>query len=409
LGGISIITIGCKVNQAESQELAAQLVERGYDLQTDPAGADVCVVNTCCVTGESDHKSRKAIGRALRGAAKVVATGCMVDAGTCTLDPRVVRVCRDRKDLLADLIADIARPNPSTGVTSARSRAFVKIQDGCDRRCSYCIVPQARGASRSRSPEIAIHMVEHAVERGSAEIVLTGVNLADYREPGGGGLGQLIGRLTAVGGLGRLRLSSLEVDLLDPSLLEALLADPRVCPHFHLPLQSGDPTILRAMHRRYSATQYLETVELIREHRSDAAITTDVMVGFPGEGEAEFENTLSLLRDIRPARTHVFRFSARPGTLAATLPGMVDDATKARRAAVLRQMARSWQEGFVAQQVGTVREVVLIDTGKGEEGTGLTENYVSMDVRGLNGRKAGELLQVRVTGAKGVRAEGEAV
>ncbi|MHB8781256.1 MAG: MiaB/RimO family radical SAM methylthiotransferase [Candidatus Geothermincolia bacterium] len=405
MGKIAIITLGCKVNRSESDELSGELAALGYSVQADPAGADLCVVHTCTVTGESDSKSRKAVRRARSEGIPVIATGCMIQAGGMAEMPGVLQMREGTKDLM-ERIADYAgAPTRHPKPFQARSRAFLKVQDGCDRHCSYCIVPRARGGSRSRAADGIFALARRSLAAGCRELVLTGVNLMDY-DYRGMRLAELLDGLASLEGLGRIRLSSLEPDALTPESLTRLLRNPSVCPHLHLPLQSGSDRVLAAMQRGYDVAGFCELVSAARSAVPHVAITTDVMVGFPGEDEADVAGTLSVMEKLKFARAHAFRYSRREQTAAASMPGQIAADSKAERAARVRAQGLRLQEDFVKAQVGEVRQAVLISRVE-EEWRGLTENYVSVELKHHAPMRAGELCRVRVTGAAGLKALGE--
>ncbi len=410
MANIAIITLGCKVNQAESEGLALALSEQGFHLTRDLQGANLCVVNTCAVTAEGDRKSRKAVGKALREGIPVIATGCTVqtDPSSFPLAPGLQLVPNTAKERIPDLIAELGLKPALGGQCDEvlRTRAVIKVQDGCDRGCAYCIVPQARGRSRSLARPAIDRAVGRALHRGAAELVLTGVNLGDYGRDNGGTLGELIRELTAKPDIGRVRLSSLEIDHLQGELLQEVARNPKVCKHFHLPLQSGDDGILGAMGRLYGMREVMDVVSHLRESSPEVAITLDVMVGFPGEGEAEFANTLRAIAELRPSKLHVFQYSPRPGTPAAALAQEIGAAEKAERARRARLVGLRLQERFVQAQVGTRTEVAILET-RGREGTvGLTGNYVKVLLEAEGRKPVGGLARVRISGARGCLALG---
>lgn len=361
----ALSTLGCKVNQYEAQALREQFQSLGWTERPFRNGADVCVINTCVVTAEADEKCRREVRRARRAnpAARVIVTGCAAgaDAERWRRLPGVDAVLT--REQMVDLPAVLQGITPPPGdvfrwsVTrfDAHARAFLKIEDGCDAGCAYCIVPRARGPVRSRPlPDIAREAARLAAA-GYREIVLTGVHLGHY------GRG-LIPRLTltdavraalAAPGLARLRLSSIEALELSDELIDIAAesfgigrgeADednaPALCPHFHVPLQSGDDGILRAMNRRYTSAQFLEVLDRARRRLDRPALTTDVMVGFPGETDDAFENTLRLCRAAGFSRIHAFPFSPRPGTPAADMPRRITAPVVRERLARLESLAR---------------------------------------------------------------------
>ena len=371
----AIVNLGCKVNQSEVDAAARLLRARGVTVVGGYDPADLVLVNTCTVTAEADAKSRAAVRRARRvnPGAEIVVTGCSVQTGRdafAALDPAARLIDNRAKDgLLAELEALVAIPDgPGAPVAGAlptlsgvelatavddrnvaeRTRAFVKVQDGCSFFCTYCIIPTARGPERSLPPETVLADVRRALAAGHREIVLTGINIGTYdggwseRGPRGSHraatltLGGLIRRLLDETEVERIRLSSIEPQHVDDELLDVWRASGGRClPHFHLPLQSGDDGVLRRMGRRYDSAGYAATVARVRAAIPGVAIHGDVIVGFPTEDERAWERSLAFIRGIGFAGLHVFRYSARPGTAAIRMAGAVDEPTKKRRAAEL--------------------------------------------------------------------------
>ncbi len=405
---IAIITLGCKVNQAESEELAGALAARGYLVSRELDRASICVINTCTVTSEGDHKSRKAVAKALRAGIPVIATGCTVETAPGSLgeSENLQLVTNDLKHRIPQLIEErqLRRGRAGDAETLLRSRAAIKIQDGCDGACSYCIVPAARGRSRSL-PRTAIDAaVEAATRRGAAELVLTGVNLGDFGMDNDSSLTDLVRELTGRGDVGRIRLSSLELEHLRDDLLAEVRDNPKVCKHLHLPLQSGDAKILKAMRRSYTPREVIEKLAGLRSSVRELAVTLDILVGFPGEGEGEFQNTLEVIRELAPAKLHVFPYSPRPGTEAASLPHQVDQRVKRERAWRARQLGSELQRRFVEAQVGTLAEIAVLASGREGETTGLTGNYVRVMVDHGGQKLSGGLEMVNIRGARGFTA-----
>lgn len=396
----AIVNLGCKVNQSE-MEAAARLLRAGGVRLVEPAQpADLVVVNTCTVTAVADEKSRSAVRRARRANADatIIVTGCSVAVDRATfehLDPGARLVDNEGKAaLLAELGALVAIPAddpsldaPMPTLSGAeridgaaddraaveRTRAFVKVQDGCSFHCTYCIIPRARGPERSLAPEVVLGEVRRAVARGHREVVLTGINIGTYdggwSERGFRGrheraaltLAGLVGRILAETEVERLRISSIEPQHVDDELLDACAAGaPRTMPHVHLPLQAGDDGILRRMGRRYGTAEYATTVARIRAALPGAAVHADVMTGFPGEDDAAFDRSVAFLRELRLAGLHVFRYSGRPGTPATRMIGQVPEPVKRTRSAALLDLAAALRATRVADRVGE-RASVLVE------------------------------------------------
>jgi threonylcarbamoyladenosine tRNA methylthiotransferase MtaB len=405
----AIANLGCKVNQSEMESASRLLRERGVDIVERDAPADLVVVNTCTVTAVADAKSRQAVRRARRTNpdAEIVVTGCAVEVGGdafAALDGAARLVGNRSKDRLltelADLVGDPGqpadggprrRPLPTlSGVeiegisdsraAAERTRAFVKVQDGCSFFCTYCIIPAARGPERSLSPETVMEDVRRALRAGHREVVLTGINIGTYdggwSERGFRGshtrsaltLAGLVHRLVDETTVERLRLSSIEPQHVDDELLRAWSdASPRTLPHVHLPLQSGDDGVLRRMGRRYTSGDYARVVERVRAVIPGVAVHADVIVGFPTEDDAAWRRSLDFIRSIEFAGIHVFRYSARPGTAAIRMAGHVDEAAKKRRAAELLAVASDARARWAAGRVGAESEVLFetrLDDGR---------------------------------------------
>jgi threonylcarbamoyladenosine tRNA methylthiotransferase MtaB len=364
----SVGFLGCKVSQTDAQELRERLAADGH---VESAGeTDVAVVNTCCVTHEAVRKSRQAVRRAARGAGRVYVTGCAANLRGGALDglPANVLVVRRTsaaaQDMVAGDVGAIGCVNAEVGLD--RVRAFVKVQDGCSFSCSFCVIPDVRGASRSRSAAAVLAEIRRRVAQGHREVVLTGINLGCYRDRAAGyDLPRLIREAGAISGLARLRLSSIEVNHLTDELVDAMVETPGVSRHLHVPLQSGDDHVLEAMGRRYTVETYLRRVA-----RADGFnITTDVIVGFPTEDRTAFENTLRTVRAAGITAVHVFPYSPRPGTKTAG-EDPVAPSEKKRRSARLREAAAAACRRHWGSKIGRA-DLVLVD----RPGRGYGDDY----------------------------------
>ena len=354
--------LGCKVSFADAQAIRERLLADGHDEVAE--GGEIQVVNTCCVTHEAVSKSRQAASRAARSARSVYLTGCASNLEGAFGDaaPNVVVTGRTGAEAAAFVAADVG----AIGCVTAehrldRVRAFVKIQDGCSFSCAFCVIPLVRGATRSRTAEAVLGEIRRRVAQGHREIVLTGVNLGCFRDRAAGyTLARLVREAGSLPGVERLRLSSIEVNHVDDALVSALLETPTVSPHLHVPLQSGDDGVLRAMGRRYSASQFERRLAPL----SGLNVTTDVIVGFPAEDDAAFERTLSLVERLGMTKVHVFPYSPRPGTRTATEDTVAREA-KRDRGTRLRALSdelcrRRWQA-----RVGTTDRVLVDRPGRG--------------------------------------------
>ena len=396
--------LGCKVNAYETEAMQQQLEERGYEIVPFDQKADVYIINTCSVTNIADRKSRQMLHRAkkLNPEAVVVAAGCYVQVASDALkedDSVDIIVGNNNKARLADIleeymkdrqgdeggyVLDIARAREYEELHVSRlgehTRAFIKVQDGCNQFCSYCIIPYARGRVRSRKPEEVEAEVKGLVARGYREVVLTGIHLSSYGtehmegSPVKGGdwdsgpLWDLIERIHRVEGLERIRLGSLEPRIITREFAEKLAGLPEFCPHFHLSLQSGCDATLKRMNRHYTTEDYLRRCGILREIFDHPAITTDVIAGFPGETEEEFEETRRFLETVRFYEMHVFKYSKRQGTRAAVMEDQVSEQVKARRSDVLleleKTMSREYRERFAGSRVSVLFEEAAEIGGK---------------------------------------------
>jgi len=380
---IALDTVGCKLNQAETQFLARQFAEAGYRLVTPDDGADVYVLNTCTVTHVADGKCRRLLKSARRRnpGALVVAIGCYAQRARRELSQiKGVDLVLDnsqKMDLLPRLEQSgrLIHPADEAGPTHAdfRTRAFIKVQDGCNNFCAYCIVPLVRGREKSLPIEQVVDEVRHRVAGGYKEVVLTGTEIGAYDDKGIG-LKELLRRILEETGVARLRLSSLQPREITPGLIK-LWQDQRLCRHFHLSLQSGSGAVLERMKRRYTTADYRRAVASIREAVPGVAITTDVIVGFPGETDDEFEESYNFCKQMNFARIHVFSYSPRPGTKAADMPHQVEDKTKRERSrrllALGRACIRNFRKGFLGKTM-----LVLWEKETGGVWSGLTDNYI---------------------------------
>lgn len=392
---VSILTLGCRVNQSESSIIEGTLKQSGVTIVNLNEKPEYCVVNTCTVTAKSDYNSRQLIRRAARAGAKVIVTGCYSQLRNDEAKglPGVWKVIENGRKL--DVIGEITgcKSPPFYGYYS-RSRPHLKVQDGCSFRCSYCSVPLARGRSVSLPEETAIERAKIIESAGYHELVLTGIHLGSYGHdlPGNATLKKLLGRLLKETSIKRIRLSSLEIGEIDDEMID-IIADKRICKHLHLPLQSGSERILLTMKRRYSLKRFFSTVEKIVGKVEGIALGSDVIVGFPGEGEEDFLNTMAFLRDLPLAYMHIFPFSPRAGTEAATLKGRPDNQTTKRRAQILAEMNRFKKREFMEGQLCKTLDVIVEDMN-GEDWLGTSGNYLRIRVR-VPGDAKGNLVFVR--------------
>ncbi len=387
---VAVLTLGCKLNQADSEALARRLVAEGLRIVDRPLrGADAFVINTCSVTHVADRKARHLarLARRLSPGAEVILTGCYAETaapGASALIGADAVVRNADKPSIPDRLLERLRErgDPAGGCTipvreALRTRAFVKIQEGCDELCAFCIVPYTRGREASVPIERVLEEVLARQAEDVQEVVLTGTQLGNHgRDLGWSERGprRLLEALLQHTSVPRIRLSSLQAQDISPELLR-LWENPRLCPHFHLPLQSGSDAVLRRMRRRYTADQFRRAVEMVREHVPDAAITTDVIAGFPEETDADFEATCRLVAEAGFAAVHVFPYSRRPGTAAALMPGRVPPPLKRARLEPLLALGRAAAETFRRRFLGRTLDV-LWEQEKAGRWQGLTGNYM---------------------------------
>ncbi|OLD62271.1 MAG: tRNA (N(6)-L-threonylcarbamoyladenosine(37)-C(2))-methylthiotransferase MtaB [Ignavibacteria bacterium 13_1_40CM_2_61_4] len=395
---VALHTLGCKLNYAETSTIGRQFVDRGFEIVDFTQPSDVYVLNTCSVTERAERECRQIIRRALRQSpdAFIIVVGCYaqlrageiaaiegVDLVLGTKEkfnilehagrfekpatPQVFVSCIDETLLFA--------PSFSAD-TGGRTRAFLKIQDGCDFHCSFCTIPLARGTSRSQPADAVIRQAQLIAKEGFKEIVLTGVNVGDYGRKEKRSLLELLKLLGSLGGVDRIRISSIEPNLVSRDLVDFILESEKFCNHFHIPLQSGSDRVLKIMRRRYLSDHYRSVVDYIKQKDSDAGIGADVIVGFPGESEQMFEETCSFLGELPVSYLHVFTFSERPGTPAANYKGSVEPRERARRSEVLRILGRRKRHDFYSRFGGRTLPVLFEGQLRAGMASGLARNYV---------------------------------
>ena len=395
-----------------------RLLEAGHE-EVSEQDAELHVINTCCITGEAEAKSRKSVRHSLKTAHQVFVGGCAVNlrpssfaeigpavkvftgaaeevasemAGTKPLPQGPTGACVDIEHDL--LVRESARRAPGAW-SGSRARGFVKVQDGCDCHCAYCIIPTVRGAARSRPASGVLQEVEHRVAQGQREMVMTGISVGDYRDPERGlDLGELLVQAARVPGVERVRLSSVEVIHVRDSLIAALREEPKVCPHLHVPLQSGDDAVLAAMGRHYTASEYLDAIRALRSAVPGVNLTTDVIVGFPTEDGAAFQNTLDLVEIAGISRVHTFPYSSRPGTAAEALGDRVLPEEKKRRSQTMRGFSEVRSRHHRTAKLGRT-ERVLVDKVAETQCSGYSADYTRCYLP-AGAAAAGELLDATV-------------
>jgi len=426
---VSFATLGCRLNQVDTQQLQTMLEARGFKTVDFDEPADVVVVNTCTVTARAEFSDRQMIRRAARTSprAKLVVTGCWAQtspgdvAGLSEVDLVVGNGDKHRLPDLLDRVvegkvhvSDIARARTVEVAPVARlhgrSRASVKVQDGCQHRCAFCVVPLARGASRSLEPKIVLDQVRLLVEAGHPEIVLTGIDLGHYGADlvPRTSLAALLRSLVEMPGLHWVRLSSLLPAYFTTELIEIVTESPVIAPHLHIPLQSGSNRVLRLMRRPYDVRMYRALVECLAAARPGLGLGADVIAGFPGETDADFADTVSFVRELPFSYLHVFPYSARKGTEAVRLEGQLAPRAITLRSRTLRALGRMKSDDFRHGRVGGVEDVLVLETRDRTTGelVGLTGNYVEVVFAGPAALMR-KLARVRITGVRGDRTAAE--
>ncbi len=408
----SITTLGCKLNQYESECIRQALVLRGWDFRTFGENADYCIINTCTVTGRTDSRCRNAIRRARKAApdSTIVVTGCYAEtqAGMLEKMPETDMVIgNEGKNSIVDILERLAGRSDSEAYGHfdiadfhEHSRAFIKIQEGCDASCTYCIIPRARGRSRSVPFERVLAQVKKLEDNGIEEIVLTGIHIGRYGRDlsGGPSLDRLIEILLEETGSLRIRLSSIEVTEVTDGILRLISGTERLAPHLHIPLQSGDDKILKAMNRPYDTSFFMEKLEALRGLSGSIGIGTDIITGFPGEDDQSFRRTLEFVDSLPLTYFHVFSFSRRPGTPADTMDGQVDPDTRKRRSRKLIKLGRSKKLGFMRSRTGSHETAIIQGKAKrySRFSTALTGSYCEVSVDCPSSIK-GRLVPIEIT------------
>lgn len=432
---IAFYTLGCKVNQADTASMENLFLRSGHQLVSFDGEADVYIINTCVVTNTGQRKSRQTIHRAIRKNpnALIVVTGCYPQtaaeevkaiAGVDMIignqdraqivqlvEERLAHRQTDTLDAVHKLTASTAFEEMAAGDITDKTRAFLKIQEGCNQFCTYCIIPYARGPLRSRSLESIRTETQRLISAGFKEIVLIGIHLGCYgkENPDGPTLYDAVKTVLEVPGVQRLRLGSLESVEVEPRLLTLMQEDARFCRHLHLPLQSGCDKTLQAMHRPYTTAKFKTLLADIKNMVPDIAITTDVIVGFPGETEADFETTCKFAESCGFSKMHIFPFSARKGTPAEKFAGAVTEAVKKERADILGRIDETMHKTFLQAMVGQKTEVLFEQPAGEDYFEGLTGNYQRVFVKSGGRNLGGEILPVKITAFDGEKLLGEII
>ncbi len=413
---VAFYTLGCKVNQVETDALKELFHQAGYTLAESEETADIYVVNSCTVTSSGERKSKQWLRRAkrLNADAVTVITGCVPQAGELneqTFDADIVTGTVNRRQIINLIEEYLQRKQPIVAVDATnnsyeelpfthfhdKTRYFIKVQDGCDRNCSYCAIRLARGPARSRLQQSILDELRR--HQTPFEVVITGINLPAYGKDTGTDLSELVDAAAALEQVKRIRLSSLEPNTLTQKQIECFAAQPKLCHHFHLSLQSGCDATLRRMRRTYTTAQYEDAITRLRAAMPGASFTTDVIVGFPGEDDAEFKESLEFVLRMNFLKVHVFPYSARPNTDAAALPKQVENKVKQRRARLMQDETDAVRSRWINRQLGSTA-TLLLEQGDGNCHTGYTEQYVPVELSTTDYTR-GDFVPVKLTSFNG--------
>ncbi|ACL76583.1 tRNA (N(6)-L-threonylcarbamoyladenosine(37)-C(2))-methylthiotransferase MtaB [Ruminiclostridium cellulolyticum] len=430
---VSFHTLGCKVNQYESEAVSSIFEKNGYEVVSFEQDSDVYIINTCTVTNLSDRKSRQAIRKAKKTNPNsiVIVMGCYaqtsseevlkipgVDMVIGTKDrSRIIEYVERiesgecRINAVDNIMVSGTFEELKLSTYKERTRAYLKIQEGCSQFCSYCIIPYARGPIRSRKPDDIIEEVKHLAESGFLEIVLTGIHLASFgREIKDTNLLDIIKKTHSIDGIKRIRLGSLEPTTITEEFVDAVGRLPKLCPHFHLSLQSGCDKTLAEMNRKYRTDEYRKSVELLKNNIPDVAITTDLMVGFPGETEEDFLMSRDFAEEIGFSKIHVFKYSPRKGTPAAVMKNQIGPEEKERRSEIMLDLSDELEKKYMEGFVGRNMEVLYEQEMQGKEGyiEGLTKNYIRVMAKGDSNLK-GKLMETKLYKVNGTLFEGNII
>lgn len=423
---VAFSTLGCRVNVYESEAMAEKFIREGYEVVEPNEEADVYVINTCTVTNMGDKKSRQIISRArrLNENAVIAVVGCYsqiapkevseipgvdVVLGTRNKGDVVYYVNKAREEGKSQVHVEGVLKNKKFEELNIeeyqdKTRAFLKIQDGCNRFCTYCIIPYSRGSVCSKDPKKVIEEVNKLAEHGFKEIILSGIHTASYGLDLEGNITliDIIEEIEKVDGIERIRIGSIEPAFFTPEVIEKIKGFKKLCPHFHLSLQSGCDAILKRMNRRYTAEEYAASVELLRKTLPDVSITTDVIVGFPGETEEEFNETYKFLEKIKLTKTHVFKYSPRKGTRAAEMGDQIDGSIKEKRSKLLIELSNRNEKEFIEKFIGKEMDVLIETEVKSKEGIyeGYTRNYIKVQVPCACADVTGKIVDIEITKAE---------
>lgn len=434
---VSFKTLGCKVNQYETGTLRQSFIKNSYEIVEFDKKAEIYIINTCAVTGEAERKSKQMIRKAARlnPRATIVVTGCAVQSNLPEIkgykNVSLIVGNKDKENIF-DIINQIPLAEEGPHIfscppeeindyieskcisSSSRIRKMIKIQDGCNQFCSYCIIPYLRGRARSRPVKQILSEIDYLAHRNCKEVILLGINLGSYGsdlKSNRTNLADIIRKINSISNIERIRLSSIELPYIDESLIKAFHYFPKLCHHLHIPLQSGDNRILSLMNRKYTSEQYSETINLLKREIPGIAITTDIIAGFPGEDDEAFQNTLNLVKKMGISKMHIFPYSRRRFNLASFLPDKVDEKVTKNRSEQLINLSNELRRNYIFQNLGKEKHILIEFLGKEKNGSfayGLTDNYIRVYLNGANYEK-GQMVKVRIIKANDSYAVGEAI
>lgn len=419
----AIHTLGCKVNIYESEYIINILKENGYQIVDFDSKADIYIINTCTVTNTSDKKSEKMIKRARKQNkdAIIIAMGCHAQIKGDNIDADIIIGNKDKSKIISLIeeyqenknkikriynLDNVSFEDMYISSFNSHTRAFVKIQDGCDAFCSYCIIPYARGPIRSKDPKTVIKEITSLVENGYKEIILTGIHTGKYGKDINYTFEQLLKDIIKIKNLYRIRISSIEINELTDPILDLIKDNKIIAKHLHIPLQSGSDKILKLMDRKYDLKFYKDRIEKIRKMIKDVSITTDLIVGFPNENEKDMEDTLKFLKEIKFTKIHTFPYSKREGTKAASMENQIDETIKRKRVKRVLELSDQLEQDFYQSKLNETEEVIIEQTKDGKS-YGYTSNYIKVEIN--SPLKPNEVISVKINKVNNKKVTGKII
>lgn len=419
----AIHTLGCKVNIYESEYIINILKENGYQIVDFDSKADIYIINTCTVTNTSDKKSEKMIKRARKQNkdAIIIAMGCHAQIKGDNIDADIIIGNKDKSKIISLIeeyqenknkikriynLDNISFEDMYISSFNSHTRAFVKIQDGCDAFCSYCIIPYARGPIRSKDPKTVIKEITSLVENGYKEIILTGIHTGKYGKDINYTFEQLLKEIIKIKNLYRIRISSIEINELTDPILDLIKDNQVIAKHLHIPLQSGSDKILKLMDRKYDLKFYKDRIEKIRKMIKDVSITTDLIVGFPNEDEKDMEDTLKFIKEIKFTKIHTFPYSKREGTKAASMENQIDETIKRKRVKTVLELSDQLEQDFYQSKLNETEEVIIEQTKDGKS-YGYTSNYIKVEIN--SPLRPNEVISVKINKVNNKKVTGKII